>query len=211
MCTILTQSETLPAEKRSHKDSQAEVDKLMEYDRKLAEPFTREELQKIFSKEPMEISSISKSFSALLSTELYADYLLLTDSEKEIVDDLGLTPSKPDTFPEDLQQKLCLEDRRRQLKAELLASDHSLCFWKRGASGHIYVWLDTGCYCKSKKKGFYYVRYHNSILEHHGLGCYSTAYAHPALVVQKSKLRPDQIEFMERLRQETIADAKRED
>ena len=40
MCTILVQSETLPAEKRSHKDSQAAVDKLMEYDRKLAEPFT---------------------------------------------------------------------------------------------------------------------------------------------------------------------------
>ena len=79
MCTILLQSETLPAEKRSRKDSQAEVDKLMEYDRKLSEPFTREELQKIFNKEPMEISSISKSFSSLLSAELYADYLLLTD------------------------------------------------------------------------------------------------------------------------------------
>ena len=91
MCTILLQSETLSAEKRSRKDSQAEVDKLMEYDRKLSEPFTREELQKIFNKEPMEISSISKSFSSLLSAELYADYLLLTDSEKEIVDDLGLT------------------------------------------------------------------------------------------------------------------------
>ena len=210
MCTILTQSETLPAEKRSHKDSQAEVDKLMEYDRKLAEPFTREELQKIFSKEPMEISSISKSFSALLSTELYADYLLLTDVEKEIVDDLGLTPHKPDTFPEDLQQKLCLEDRRRQLKAELLASDHSLCFWKCGASGHIYVWLDTGCYCKSTKSGFYYVRYYNSLLQQTGpSGAFSTAYAHPVLVVQKHKLRPDQVEFMERLRQETIADTQK--
>ena len=198
MCTILLQSETLPAEKRSRKDSQAEVDKLMEYDRKLSEPFTREELQKIFSKEPMEISSISKSFSSLLSTELYADYLLLTDVEKEIVDDLGLTPPKPDTFPINFQAHISQEDKRRQLKADLLNSDYTPGY--RNSSGHIYVWLDTGCYCKSKKKGFYYVRYHNSILEHHGLGCYSTAYAHPALVVQKSKLRPDQIEFMERLR-----------
>ena len=49
MCTMLLQSETLPAEKRSRKDSQAEVDKLMEYDRKLSEPFTREELQKILA------------------------------------------------------------------------------------------------------------------------------------------------------------------
>ena len=209
MCTILLQSETLPAEKRSRKASQAEVDKLMEYDRKLSEPFTREELQKIFGRERLGNTSISKSFSSLLSAELYADYLLLTDSEKEIVDDLGLTPPRTDTLPVDLQPDLSNEDKRRKLKAELLASDHSLCFWKRGASGHIYVWLDTGCYCESKKKGFYYVRYHNSILEHHVLGCYSTAYAHPALVVQKNKLRPDQIKFMERLRQETIADAQK--
>ena len=206
MCTILVQSETLPAEKRSRKDSQAEVDKLMEYDRKLSEPFTREELQKIFSGE--RLGTISK-YCDTSAIEHYIDYTLLTDAEKEFVKDLGLTPSKPDTFPEDLQQKLCLEDRRRQLKAELLASDQSLCFWKRGASRHIYVWLDTGCYCESKKKGFYYVRYHNSILEHHGFGCYSTAYAHPALVVQKNKLRPDQIKFMERLRQETIDDAQK--
>ena len=209
MCTILLQSETLPAEKRSRKDSQAEVDKLMEYDRKLSEPFTREELQKIFDRERLENTSISK-YCDTSAIERYMDYTLLTDAEKEIVDDLGLTPPKPDTLPEDLQQKLCLEDRRRQLKAELLASDHSLCFWKRGASGHIYVWLDTGCYCKSKKKGFYYVRYHNSIFQCYG-NTYSTAYAHPVLVVQKNKLRPDQIEFMERLRQETIADAKRKD
>ena len=60
MCTILLQSETLPAEKRSRKDSQAEVDKLMEYDRKLSEPFTREELQKIFGRERLGNTSISK-------------------------------------------------------------------------------------------------------------------------------------------------------
>ena len=209
MCTILLQSETLPAEKRSRQASQAEVDKLMEYDRKLSKPFTREELQKIFCRERLGNTSISKIFSSLLSAELYADYLLLTDAEKEIVNDLGLTPPRTDTLPVDLQPDLSNEDKRRKLKAELLASDHSLCFWKRGASGHIYVWLDTGCYCESKKKGFYYVRYHNSILKHHGFGCYSTAYAHPALVVQKSKLRPDQIEFMERLRQETIADTQK--
>ena len=208
MCTILLQSETLSAEKRSRKDSQAEVDKLMEYDRKLSEPFTREELQKIFGRERLGNTSISKIFSSLLSAELYADYLLLTDSEKEIVDDLGLTPPKTDTLPVDLQPDLSNEDKRRKLKAELLASDHSLCFWKRGASGHIYVWLDTGCYCKSKKRGFYYVRYYNSILQCYG-NTYSTAYAHPVLVVQKSKLRPDQVEFMERLRQETIADTQK--
>ena len=208
MCTILLQSETLPAEKRSRKDSQAEVDKLMEYDRKLSEPFTKEELQKIFNKDRMETSSISKCLSSLLSAELYADYLLLTDVEKEIVADLGLTPPKTDKLSIHFQEHLSNEDRRRQLKADLLNSDYTLGY--RNSSGHIYVWLDAGCYCKSKKKGFYYVRYYNSILQCYG-NTYSTAYAHPALVVQKNKLRPDQIEFMERLCKETIADAKREE
>ena len=200
MCTILIESETLPAEKRSSKDSQAAVDKLMVYDRKLAEPFTGEELQKIFSKEWESSTSIFFKFS--LQSELYADYMLLNDEEKKIVEELDLIPPETDTLPIDLEPHLSNEDKRRQLKADLLNSDYTPGY--RNSSGHIYVWLDTGCYCKSKKRGFYYVRYYNSILECSGNGCYSTAYAHPALVVQKSKLRPDQIEFMERLRQETI-------
>lgn len=63
------------------------------------------------------------------------------------------------------------------------------------------MWLDNGNYCDTPEKGFYYVRYRNSILAGN-----TTAYAHPVLVVQKSKLRPDQIEFMELKRAETIAD-----
>ena len=40
----------------------------------------------------------------------------------------------------------------------------------------------------------------------------STAYAHPALIVQKNKLRPDQVEYMERKCRETFdAAKKRED
>ena len=84
MCTILTQSETLPAEKRSCKDSQAAVDKLMEYDRKLSEPFTREELQNIFSQERFEKSLLKLFFQSTL----YADYMLLNDEEKKIVEEL---------------------------------------------------------------------------------------------------------------------------
>ena len=202
MCTILVQLETLPAEKRSHKDSQAAVDKLMEYDRKLSEPFTREELQNIFSQK-LE-SSISIFFMFSFQSELYATYLLLNDEEKQLVEELELTPPKTDTLPIDLEPHLSNEDKRRQLKADLLNSDYTPGY--RNSSGHIYVWLDTGCYCKSKKKGFYYVRYYNSIFQYYDN---STAYAHPVLVVQKNKLRPDQIEFMERLRQETIADAQK--
>ena len=204
MCTILTQSETLPAEKRSHKVSQAAVDKLMEYDRKLSEPFTREELQEIFSKKWE--SPISIFFKFSFQSELYATYLLLNDEEKKIVEELELTPAK--TAFNDLQPNLSLSDKRRQLKADLLNLDYTPGY--RNSSGHIYVWLDTGCYCKSKKRGFYYVRYYNSILQQTGpCGAFSTAYAHPVLVVQKHKLRLDQVEFMERLRQETIADTQK--
>ncbi|MBR4666303.1 MAG: hypothetical protein IKO93_20725, partial [Lentisphaeria bacterium] len=51
MCTIMFYRETLPAEKRSREDSQKAVDRLMEYDRQLSEPFTREELRKLFTPE----------------------------------------------------------------------------------------------------------------------------------------------------------------
>ena len=64
-------------------------------------------------------------------------------------------------------------------------------------SGQIYVWLDNMNFA-SGKKGFYYVRYQRSLLWRN-----TTAYAHPVLIVQKSKLRPDQIEYMERKCRET--------
>ena len=34
-------------------------------------------------------------------------------------------------------------------------------------------------------------------------GPFTTAYNHPVLIVQKSKLRPDQVEYMERKCEET--------
>ena len=76
-------------------------------------------------------------------------------------------------------------------------------FGGRDSSGRIYVWLDNCCYGNSDKKGFYYVRYQLSMLS--GM---STAYAHPALIVQKNKLRPDQVEYMERKCRETFEAAR---
>ena len=78
MCTIMTQRETLPAEKRSRIDSQKAVDKLMAYDKLLSEQFTRSELQKLFGKDSWEYKP--EAYSAL------------TDAEKKIVDELGLAP-----------------------------------------------------------------------------------------------------------------------
>ena len=73
----------------------------------------------------------------------------------------------------------------------------------RQGTGKIYVWLDSMCFGNSGKKGFYYVRWYNSMLDCGRGGFVSTAYGHPALIVQKDKLRPDQIEYMKRKCKET--------
>lgn len=216
MCTILLEPETLPAEKRSIKDSQKAVDELIARDHSFDEPFTREELRKLFGREHDD--GLLKNWR--LRSQLN-DYQLLTDQEKQIVAELGLTPETPDAepvpenpleqeyrrqlagelglIPSDEDADLPLEKKRRQMKADVLAD----YFSRGGNSGEIYVWLDNMNY-GPEKKGFYYVRYQNSMLWNG-----TTAYAHPVLVVQKSKLRPDQVEYMERKCEETRADAKR--
>lgn len=67
-------------------------------------------------------------------------------------------------------------------------------------AGDIFVWFDRACYGNGGK-GFYYVRFHSG-------RWHSTAYDHPALIVKKSKLRPDQIAFMERKCRETAEEAR---
>ena len=67
-------------------------------------------------------------------------------------------------------------------------------------AGDIFVWLDRASYGNSRK-GFYYVRFHSGRWR-------STAYDRPALIVKKSKLRPDQITFMERKCLETKEEAR---
>ena len=82
---------------------------------------------------------------------------------------------------------------------------YGICSMPWGHGGKVYVWLDNCRFGNSRKNGFYYVRYQLSMF-----AWGSTASAHPALIVQKSKLRPDQVEYMERKCQETIEDAKRQ-
>ena len=210
MCTIMTYPETLPAEKRSRKDSQLAVDQLMEYDRRLSEPFSREELQKLFAPENRRCNK--------------ADYDLLTEAEKAIVEELGLTPEPDETISRmsddpypwlnpfrismaPVDQPQSVEDRRRAMKAGLIGTPtFDGRFWPSGDdTGHIYVWLDNMCFGNSDKTGFYYVRYQRSMLS---MG--TTAYAHPALIVQKSKLRPDQVEYMDRKCRETREASRRQ-
>ena len=104
-----------------------------------------------------------------------------------------------------------LMDYERELKnnphAETPCFDDGIfgCLFSRRqhGTGKIYVWLDSMCFGNSAKKGFYYVRWYNSMLDCSWGGIVSTAYGHPALIVQKDKLRTDQIEYMERKCQET--------
>ena len=196
MCTIMLFRETLPAEKRSVEDSRRAVDRLMEYDRKLAEDFTVEELRKLFPADDRGYAS--------------GDYSALTEAEKTVVAALGFTP--PDA-PEDGLPPADAEsvaDRRRQMKAAvldqpILAEDgFSGGRWSfHGDPGRIYVWLDSMCFGNSDKTGFYYVRDQLSMCDG------TTAYAHPLLIVQRKKLRPDQVEYMERKRRETREIAER--
>lgn len=196
MCTIMFYPETLPAEKRSRKDSQLAVDQLMEYDRRLSEPFSREELQKFFSSEH--------------SRFIEADYSLLTEAERAIAEELGLTPKPGETISrmsDDPDQPESVEDRRRQMKAGLTETPAFDGGFGSGwdHTGHIYVWLDNMSFGNSDKTGFYYVRYQRSMLWRG-----TTAYAHPALIVQKNKLRPDQVEYMDRKCRETREASSRE-
>ena len=211
MCTIMLQRETLPAEKRSRSDSQKAVDNLMLYDKLLSEPFTKSELQKLFGKDSWEYKP--EAYSAL------------TDAEKKIVDELGLAPKSTPAEQDETsktttairrkslqlsdylaQKEFNIPDYRRYLKASLTDAPNftdNEFGYSRGETGKIYVWLDNMCFGNSSKKGFYYVRWYNSMLDCHGSGCFTTAYGHPALIVQKDKLRPDQIEYMERKCKET--------
>ena len=137
---------------------------------------------------------------------LWDRWQLLTKEEKQLAGKLGLTPARPKTpntskKPDNIWDMFTVipsidktesvEEQRIRLKTELFDIPRN-----------IYVWLDNMNYC-SEEKGFYYVRYQNSMLWNG-----TTAYAHPVLVVQKSKLRPDQVEYMERKCAETLADAR---
>ena len=216
MCTIMLQRETLPAERRTRQASQDAVDKLMAYDKLLSEPFTRNELNKLFF------------HSGGQGKE--DQYSVLSDAEKQIVDAWKLKAQvsidEPEKFvgdesffkratswlqtiykPLNYGDSNDISDYRRYLKASLNETpsfDGNMWGCRSNNTGKIYVWLDSMCFGNSNKKGFYYVRWYNSVLDCHGWGggC-STAYGHPALIVQKNKLRPDQIEYMERKCKET--------
>jgi len=100
-------------------------------------------------------------------------------------------------LPENLEASLATTETAQKQVDELMEMAGNMTD-NHGVAG-VYVWLDSGCYGNSIGRGYYYVRLHDPRT------WFSTAYDAPALIVKKSKLRPDQIEFMERKRAETNA------
>ena len=201
MCTMMFYPETLPAEKRSVEDSRRAVDRLMEYDRKLAEDLTVEELRKLFLPDDSWRRPAPEN------------YFALTDAEKLVAAALGFTP--PEVSPDAVAEldERDVADLRRRMKSDVIEKPvldeggfgaFSVGIWNFYGGGQIYVWLDNMRFGNSKKTGFYYVRDQLSMLWGG-----TTAYAHPLLIVQKKKLRPDQIEYMERKCRETREAAER--
>ncbi len=96
----------------------------------------------------------------------------------------------------DLAIKQAKENARQKMIAEGMSeSEIQNKMFCNNQSG-LFVWLDAGGYRHYWwRKGFYFVR--------SSLRPISTAYLPPDLVVQKKKLRPDQVEFMERKCRET--------
>ena len=198
MCTMMFYPETFPAEKRSVEDSREAVDRLMEYDRKLSEGFSESELRKLFITDEPRPEAAREN------------YFVLTDAEKELLRSSGFVlPEAPACDLPHGPTANAVADHRRRMKAAVLEKPvfddggfggFSCGCWNLfGGGSRIYVWLDNMSFGNSKKTGFYYVRDQLSMLF---MG--TTAYAHPLLIVQKKKLRPDQIEYMERKCRETL-------
>ncbi|MBP5183249.1 MAG: hypothetical protein J6331_09520 [Lentisphaeria bacterium] len=152
------------------------------------------------------------------SGNLQEVYALLTGEEKRIVDGSGFFPAGAETAcgpsrtahpADEAPESSDVRKLRRRWKAELLKTPvfdepfSGVFSHLFGGGGNIYVWLDSCCFGHSRKKGFYYVRYQLSML-----AWGSTAYAHPVLIVEKNKLRPDQVEYMERKCLETRKEAR---
>ncbi|MCQ2380281.1 MAG: hypothetical protein MJ025_05105 [Victivallaceae bacterium] len=104
---------------------------------------------------------------------------------------------------ETLGASLTPEFVARQQVDDLIARDAAGEFSENQdgfSGGKLRVWFDEACYGNGDP-GYYYVR----------IGHWppmTTAYSRPQLIVKKSKLRPDQVDFMERKCRETREEDK---
>ena len=137
--------------------------------------------------------SLDAQLRSRTETRRQVDDLMEYDRERAA----GRHPFPPAFDPES-------RERRRQYLNELMAQGIDHPEWhpdsrtiSLAGDGNVYVWLDNWCFGNSPK-GFYYVRFILTMKDP-----FSTTYNQPALIVRKRKLRPDQVEFMERKCEET--------
>ena len=185
MCTLLTMDETAIARERSIEDTRKDVDKLIAFDRKLSEPFTRKELKELFSETGFQLYFLYTSPREILN-----------EDELKIVSELGVDSLKLRGFLErENHENVNVPQERRWLKAQFVAAPH---FHGYGSahfkqSDNIRVARVSCRDQRSRKREYYFVRYRKSI------SCvFTTAYEYPDLVVERNKLRPDQVAYMER-------------
>ena len=167
-------------------DPQKTVDQIMEYDRRLSEPFTAEELKKLFSSE-----------RAVKDTGAYS---VLTEAEKQLLAELDLDQGFPVVYDENCTRTAAECDAhqtnqlfvRREKKASLI--DRPDFFTITLQSGvNINVFADEIYPDNSEKEPVYRIRLSSPVLWG-GL----TPCPPPAITVQKNKLRTEQIKYMER-------------
>ena len=131
MCTILLESETLPAEKRSIRDSQKAVDKLIELERRLTAPFDREELTVLLKKEPKRKRQYP---------------LLLTDTEEQIK---AMERSAETAV---MQADKLIDSQFRQADSPLTPAELWAVFNPRGGEGSIRDWADYRLLSEDEQK-----------------------------------------------------------
>ena len=253
---------TIDAKKLSVADSREKIDKIMEYDRKLSEPFTEDELAELFKKvdtlaplgfvegmqaaealsekasqkqvddavEDLKICAERRKEldSALTEAELtklfqkhswgsrrgWRDYELLTPEEQYFVDKSGWTPEKR-TYENNSGASLV--EQRRKLKASIIKTPsfqscqfHNLdkvkllvmkhettekCFYFMNFFSSESVWTSSQKIAKLKTAMPF-------VTDDRTAAFWLEVFDH--ITVDKSKLRPEQVKYLEAKVQETL-------
>ena len=164
------------------RDPQKTVDQIMEYDRRLSEPFTAEELQKLFGPERV-----------VIDTETYS---VLTEAEKQLLAELDLDQGFPVVYDENCTRTAAECDAhqtnqlfvRREKKASFIDCPDFFTFHH---GGNVNVFAEEIYSDNSEKEPVYRVRLSSPVW-------WASPCPPPAITVQKNKLRPEQMKYMER-------------
>ena len=163
-------------------DPQKTVDQIMEYDRRLSEPFTAEELKKLFSRE-----------RAVKDSEAYS---VLTEAEKQLLAEIDLDQGFPVVYDENFTRTAaeCNAPQadqlfvRREKKASFIDCPDFFTFHH---GGNVNVFAEEIYSDNSEKEPVYRVRLSSPVW-------WASPCPPPAITVQKNKLRPEQMKYMER-------------